>query len=157
MKTERQIQDKIIKKLKSEGFFVTKLISTSTNGIADILAIKNGIAKFVEVKRKDGKLSEIQKYRIEELKKYIVKGKTYCFLGSSGVGKSTLIKILSGAVAKEKGEIYLNGELVSPELSPKERLDKGEGMPQYMKDHPIYYAGPAKRPAGMPSGSFGPT
>jgi fumarate hydratase class I len=39
----------------------------------------------------------------------------------------------------------------------KERLDSGEGLPQYIKDHPIYYAGPAKRPQGMPSGSFGPT
>ena len=39
----------------------------------------------------------------------------------------------------------------------KERLDKGEGLPQYFKDHPVYYAGPAKTPAGMPSGSFGPT
>ena len=39
----------------------------------------------------------------------------------------------------------------------KERLDKGEPMPQYLKDHPIYYAGPAKTPEGMPSGSFGPT
>jgi fumarate hydratase class I len=39
----------------------------------------------------------------------------------------------------------------------KERLDKGEGLPQYVKDHPIYYAGPAKTPAGLPSGSFGPT
>ncbi|HWO41654.1 MAG TPA: fumarate hydratase [Candidatus Eisenbacteria bacterium] len=39
----------------------------------------------------------------------------------------------------------------------KERLDRGEGLPRYMKDHPIYYAGPAKTPAGMPSGSFGPT
>ena len=39
----------------------------------------------------------------------------------------------------------------------KERLDKGEPMPQYLKDHPIYYAGPAKTPAGMASGSFGPT
>jgi fumarate hydratase class I len=39
----------------------------------------------------------------------------------------------------------------------KERLDRGEGMPQYMKDHPVYYAGPAKTPEGMPSGSFGPT
>jgi fumarate hydratase class I len=39
----------------------------------------------------------------------------------------------------------------------KERLDRGEGMPQYLKDHPIYYAGPAKTPEGMPSGSFGPT
>ena len=39
----------------------------------------------------------------------------------------------------------------------KERLDKGEPMPQYLKDHPIYYAGPAKTPLGLPSGSFGPT
>lgn len=39
----------------------------------------------------------------------------------------------------------------------KERLEAGEGMPQYLKDHPIYYAGPAKTPEGMPSGSFGPT
>ena len=39
----------------------------------------------------------------------------------------------------------------------KERLDRGEDLPQYMKDHPIYYAGPAKTPEGMPSGSFGPT
>ena len=39
----------------------------------------------------------------------------------------------------------------------KERLDSGEGLPQYFKDHPVYYAGPAKTPEGMPSGSFGPT
>jgi fumarate hydratase class I len=39
----------------------------------------------------------------------------------------------------------------------KERLDDGEGMPQYLKDHPVYYAGPAKTPEGLPSGSFGPT
>ncbi|MFC0407497.1 fumarate hydratase [Roseomonas elaeocarpi] len=39
----------------------------------------------------------------------------------------------------------------------QERLDRGEGMPQYMKDHPVYYAGPAKTPEGMPTGSFGPT
>jgi fumarate hydratase class I len=39
----------------------------------------------------------------------------------------------------------------------KERLDNGEGMPEYMKNHPVYYAGPAKTPEGMPSGSFGPT
>ena len=39
----------------------------------------------------------------------------------------------------------------------KERLDAGEDMPQYLRDHPVYYAGPAKTPEGMPSGSFGPT
>lgn len=39
----------------------------------------------------------------------------------------------------------------------KERLDSGNGLPQYMKDHCVYYAGPAKTPTGMASGSFGPT
>jgi fumarate hydratase class I len=39
----------------------------------------------------------------------------------------------------------------------KERLDRGEGLPQYMKDLAVYYAGPAKTPTGMASGSFGPT
>ncbi|MEZ5276632.1 MAG: fumarate hydratase [Opitutaceae bacterium] len=39
----------------------------------------------------------------------------------------------------------------------KERLDRGEGMPDYLKNHPVYYAGPAKTPTGKPSGSFGPT
>jgi len=39
----------------------------------------------------------------------------------------------------------------------KERLDRGEGLPDYIKDHPVYYAGPAKTPAGFATGSFGPT
>jgi len=39
----------------------------------------------------------------------------------------------------------------------KERLDRGEGLPQYLKDHIVYYAGPAKTPPGYASGSFGPT
>jgi len=39
----------------------------------------------------------------------------------------------------------------------KERLDAGHGLPQYLKDHMVYYAGPAKTPAGYASGSFGPT
>ncbi len=39
----------------------------------------------------------------------------------------------------------------------KERLDRGAGLPQYFKDHPVYYAGPAKTPKGYASGSFGPT
>ena len=38
-----------------------------------------------------------------------------------------------------------------------ERIDAGEGLPQYFKDHMIYYAGPAKTPDGYASGSFGPT
>jgi len=39
----------------------------------------------------------------------------------------------------------------------KERLDAGEPMPEYLRDHPVYYAGPAKTPQGYASGSFGPT
>lgn len=39
----------------------------------------------------------------------------------------------------------------------KERLDKGLGLPDYLKNHPVYYAGPAKTPEGYASGSFGPT
>ncbi|NOZ07726.1 MAG: fumarate hydratase [FCB group bacterium] len=39
----------------------------------------------------------------------------------------------------------------------KEMLEAGQGLPDYFKDHPVYYAGPAKTPVGMPSGSFGPT
>ncbi len=39
----------------------------------------------------------------------------------------------------------------------KERIEAGDGLPDYIKNHPVYYAGPAKTPKGMPSGSFGPT
>ncbi len=39
----------------------------------------------------------------------------------------------------------------------KERLDSGQGLPDYFRNHPVYYAGPAKCPEGLPSGSFGPT
>jgi fumarate hydratase class I len=39
----------------------------------------------------------------------------------------------------------------------KERLDSGNGLPEYLRNHPVYYAGPAKTPKGMASGSFGPT
>ncbi len=39
----------------------------------------------------------------------------------------------------------------------KERIDRGDGIPEYLKHHPVYYAGPAKTPPGKPSGSFGPT
>ena len=54
-----------------------------------------------------------------------------------------------------KGTIIVGRDIAHAKI--KERLDRGEEMPQYLKDHPIYYAGPAKTPAGLPSGSFGPT
>ncbi|GKG72740.1 fumarate hydratase class I [Parabacteroides goldsteinii] len=53
------------------------------------------------------------------------------------------------------GTIVVGRDIAHAKL--KERIDKGEDLPQYIKDHPIYYAGPAKTPAGMASGSFGPT
>ena len=53
------------------------------------------------------------------------------------------------------GTIVVGRDIAHAKLN--ERLESGNGLPQYLKDHPIYYAGPAKTPAGMPSGSFGPT
>jgi fumarate hydratase class I len=60
-----------------------------------------------------------------------------------------------------KTRVILSGSLIVARdiahAKLKERVDRGEGLPQYIKDHPVYYAGPAKTPAGMASGSFGPT
>ncbi|MDR0427444.1 MAG: fumarate hydratase [Dysgonamonadaceae bacterium] len=53
------------------------------------------------------------------------------------------------------GPIIVGRDIAHAKL--KELLDKGEDLPQYVKDHPIYYAGPAKTPKGMASGSMGPT
>ena len=60
-----------------------------------------------------------------------------------------------------KTRLALNGTLIVARdiahAKLKDRLDSGQGLPQYAKDHPIYYAGPAKTPHGFASGSFGPT
>jgi fumarate hydratase class I len=57
--------------------------------------------------------------------------------------------------------LLLNGTLVvardMAHAKLKERLEKGQGLPDYFKNHPVYYAGPAKTPKGMACGSFGPT
>ena len=57
--------------------------------------------------------------------------------------------------------LSLSGTIVvardSAHAKLQERIDRGEGLPDYIKNHPVYYAGPAKTPAGKPSGSFGPT
>ena len=53
------------------------------------------------------------------------------------------------------GTIIVGRDIAHAKL--KERIDNGEDLPQYIKDHPIYYAGPAKTPAGMACGSMGPT
>lgn len=54
-----------------------------------------------------------------------------------------------------KGTIIVGRDIAHAKI--KERIDSGAGIPEYLKHHPIYYAGPAKTPKGMPSGSFGPT
>jgi len=60
-----------------------------------------------------------------------------------------------------KTRLKLNGTLIvardMAHAKIKEIIDNGGEMPEYFKNHPIYYAGPAKTPDGMPSGSFGPT
>lgn len=60
-----------------------------------------------------------------------------------------------------KTRFTLNGSIIVARdiahARMRERLERGEGLPQYMKDYVVYYAGPAKRPDGMASGSFGPT
>jgi fumarate hydratase class I len=57
--------------------------------------------------------------------------------------------------------VALNGTIVVARdiahAKLKERLDAGQGLPEYFKQHPVYYAGPAKTPKGYASGSFGPT
>jgi fumarate hydratase class I len=57
--------------------------------------------------------------------------------------------------------VLLNGPMIVARdiahAKLKERVDAGQGLPQYFKDHPVYYAGPAKTPMGYASGSFGPT
>jgi len=68
---------------------------------------------------------------------------------------ATLTKYPVATLFSLTGTIVVGRDIAHAKL--KELLDSGQELPQYMKDHPIYYAGPAKTPEGMPSGSFGPT
>ncbi|MEZ5150103.1 fumarate hydratase [Rhodococcus zopfii] len=91
--------------------------------------------------------------------------------GVSGTGKGAAVKIdltrpmpeILAELSKHpvKTRLSLTGPLVVARdiahAKIKERLDAGQEMPQYLRDHPVYYAGPAKTPAGLASGSFGPT
>ncbi len=65
---EQKLQKKIITQLEANGYFVVKLIKTNKNGIPDLLAVKENRTIFIEVKQEHGKLSEIQKYRINEIR-----------------------------------------------------------------------------------------
>ncbi|CAG2224020.1 E4.2.1.2A [Mytilus edulis] len=70
-----------------------------------------------------------------------------------------VLKVLSNYPIRTR--VSLNGTLVVARdiahAKLQERIDNGEGLPEYVKNHPIYYAGPAKTPVGFASGSFGPT
>lgn len=86
--------------------------------------------------------------------------------GAGGVVKIDLSRPMDDVLAEltkhpVKTRLSLTGTLVVARdiahAKIRERLEAGEEMPQYLKDHPVYYAGPAKTPEGMASGSFGPT
>jgi fumarate hydratase class I len=85
---------------------------------------------------------------------------------SAEVVQVNLNQPMEGILAKltkypVKTRLSLNGKLIVARdiahAKLKEKLDRGEDLPDYFKKHPVYYAGPAKTPPGMPSGSFGPT
>ena len=65
---ESAIQKKIITQLEKQGYFVLKLIKCNKNGYPDLIAVKENETIFIEVKRPDGVLSELQKVRIKELR-----------------------------------------------------------------------------------------
>lgn len=69
--------------------------------------------------------------------------------------RETLSKYPVATPLMLSGKIVVARDIAHARL--KERLDRGEGLPQYLRDHIVYYAGPAKTPRGYASGSFGPT
>ena len=68
---------------------------------------------------------------------------------------ATLTQYPIKTLVKLSGPMIVARDLAHAKL--RERLEKGQGLPDYFKNHPIYYAGPAKTPQGYASGSFGPT
>jgi fumarate hydratase class I len=75
------------------------------------------------------------------------------------LGMEAVLKQLSehpvGTRLKLKGTLVVARDIAHAKI--REMLQAGEAMPEYFKQHPVYYAGPAKTPEGLPSGSFGPT
>lgn len=66
--TEQQIQKKITDELTKSGWMVIKLMKTNCNGITDLMALRDGVTKFIEVKKPNGTISELQKFRIKQLR-----------------------------------------------------------------------------------------
>ena len=65
---ESNIQSSIKKKLQADGWIVVKLIKTSMNGIPDLMCLKDGEVKFIEVKQPKGIISPVQQYVIDTLR-----------------------------------------------------------------------------------------
>ena len=76
--SEQQIQKKIITQLEKQGYFTLKLIKCNKNGYPDLLVVKENECFFIEVKKPDGKLSELQKIRINEMRKKNINVKIWC-------------------------------------------------------------------------------
>jgi Holliday junction resolvase-like predicted endonuclease len=75
---EQQIQNKKIKELEEQGYYVIKLINTNKNGIPDLIAIPpDSDVLFVEVKTPIGKVSKLQEFRMRELNKHGIKTEIY--------------------------------------------------------------------------------
>lgn len=79
--SEQQIQKKIINQLEQEGYLVLKLIKCNKNGYPDLLACRNNDYLFIEVKKPNGKLSELQKVRLDEMKRKNINYKVWIAYG----------------------------------------------------------------------------
>ena len=79
---ESVIQKKIINRLKKEGWLCIKLIKTNWNGVPDLICHRNGETMYIEVKQPSGRLSELQKVRIAELKEKDITVKVWQDYGS---------------------------------------------------------------------------
>ncbi|MDD3875577.1 MAG: fumarate hydratase [Bacteroidales bacterium] len=122
------VADRNIKaKINKDGIWIEKLEDNPARFIPDELRNKDDNAGAVTIN-----LDEPMEKILSELSKHKV-----------------------GTRLSLNGTIIVGRDIAHAKL--KERLDAGEGLPQYIKDHPVYYAGPAKTPPGMASGSFGPT
>jgi len=76
--TEQAIQNKRIKQLEEEGYYVIKLVKTNKNGIPDLIAIPpDSDVLFSEVKRPNGRLSKLQEYRLKQLDKHGCRTEVY--------------------------------------------------------------------------------
>ena len=88
--TGSALQEKVSKQLESEGWYVVNLILTNRNGIPDLMAIKDGITKFIEIKGSGDRLSSLQRRRIEELRAI---GCEVLVVGSDGIIEDAAVNV----------------------------------------------------------------